>query len=44
MDALIGQPAHLVMEVGVLREIKSGAEAFALANSAQPVLTGARRI
>jgi hypothetical protein len=41
IDALVGQPAHLVMEVGVLRGIKSRAEAYAIANSAQPTLTGA---
>jgi hypothetical protein len=42
MDALVGQPAHLVMELGVLRGIKARAEKCALANSAQPMLTGAR--
>jgi len=41
IDALVGQPAHLVMEVGVLRGIKSRAEAHVLASSAQTVVTGA---
>jgi hypothetical protein len=42
VDALVGQPAHLVMEVGVLRGIKSRAEDYAGASSAQPMPTEAR--
>jgi|SRR5579864_726725 len=44
LDALFGQPAHLVMELGVLRGIKSRAEANAIANSAQAADPSACRL